>query len=265
MTGETSMSAVLDVKSAYRRLDIVEHYASTSELTTAERVLFERLHPEIAGKKVLDIGIGTGRTTPHLAALSGRYIGLDYSPEMVQRAREIHPGLEILECDARDLSRFGPAVFDFVLFSFNGIDSVSDADRYVVLRQVYTALRPGGIFMFSAHNLASKRTSAFSFKNIHWKSRPIELLSACAYYVKGVLNHLHARSTQVRTADYALLTERATNYQYLNYYVSKALQVEQLERTGFKNMEIFTEDGRPTLVQNVDRDRWLYYVARKPA
>jgi ubiquinone/menaquinone biosynthesis C-methylase UbiE len=259
------MSAVFDVKNAYRRLDVVDYYATTSGLTTAERVLFERLRPHIEGKKVLDIGIGTGRTTPHLAAMSGHYIGFDYSPEMVHRARELHPGLEILECDARDLSRFGPMAFDFILFSFNGIDSVSHADRQVVLKQVWNALRPGGVFMFSAHNLASTRTSAFSLKNINWTLHPIEFLGGCRYYLKGVLNHLSARGQQVRTTDYALLTERAANYQYLNYYISKALQVEQLERAGFENVEIFTEQGQPTRVQNVDRDRWIYYITRKPA
>jgi SAM-dependent methyltransferase len=265
MNGEHSMSAVLDVKNAYRRREVVDYYATTSDLNTAERVLLERLRPHIAGKTVLDIGIGTGRTTPHLASMSGRYIGFDYSPEMVHRARELHPGLEILECDARDLSRFGSAAFDFIWFSFNGIDSVSDADRQVVLKQVWTALRPGGVFMFSAHNLASTRTSAFSLKNINWTTRPVEFLGGCRYYLKGVLNHLRTRRKQVRTPDYALLTERAANYEYLNYYVSKALQVEQLDRVGFKNVELFTEEGRPTRVQNVDRDRWIYYIARKPA
>jgi SAM-dependent methyltransferase len=259
------MEAVLDVKNAYRRPDVVNYYATTNELTAAERVLFERFRSDIVGKKVLDIGIGTGRTTPHLAAMAGHYIGFDYSPEMVQCARKLHPQLEILECDARDLSRFGPEAFDFILFSFNGIDSVSDSDRQVVLRQILGALRPGGAFAFSAHNLASFRTSAFSLKNLHWTLNPWRFLGGCRYYVRGMLNHLSARGNEVRTPDYALLTERAANYQYLNYYVSKALQVEQLERAGFTNVEIYTENGKPTRVQNDDRDRWIYYSARKPA
>jgi SAM-dependent methyltransferase len=259
------MSAVPDVKNTYRRRDVVDYYATTNDLIPAERVLLERLRPEIEGKLVLDIGIGTGRTTTHLAAIAGHYIGFDYSPEMVQRARELHPKLEILECDARDLSRFGAGRFDFILFSFNGIDSVSHADRQVILAQVFAALRPGAPFMFSAHNLASRRTTAYSLKNLHWTAHPLRLLGNLRYYLKGVLNHLRARRREIRTPDYALLTERAAHYQYLNYYVSKALQVEQLERAGFTNVEMFTESGRATGVQDDDRDRWIYYLARKPA
>jgi ubiquinone/menaquinone biosynthesis C-methylase UbiE len=254
----------MDAKDAYRRRDVVKYYAATNELMAAERRLFERLRPEIEGKTVLDIGIGTGRTTPHLAALAGHYIGFDYSPEMVQRARELHPNLEIIECDARDLSRFGQNRFDFIVFSFNGIDSVADADRQIVLKEVFKALRPGSAFMFSSHNLASDRTSAFSLKNLHWTLHPLQLLKSGRYYLQGILNHLRARRNEVRTPDYALLTERGTHYRYLNYYVLKALQVAQLERAGFKDVEIFKEDGGPTRAENDDRDRWLYYLARKP-
>ena len=175
------MSVVMDVKNAYRRRDVVKYYAETNELMAAERQLFERLRPEIEGKTVLDIGIGTGRTTPHLAALAGHYIGFDYSPEMVQRARELHPGLEIIECDARDLSRFGENRFDFIVFSFNGIDSVPDTDRQVVFKEVFKALRPGNAFMFSSHNLASARTSAFSLKNINWTLHPRRFLGGCRH------------------------------------------------------------------------------------
>lgn len=259
------MSTVLDVKNAYRRLDVVDYYATTNDLTAAERVLFERLRPFIAGKAVLDLGIGTGRTTPFLASLTEDYTGVDYSPEMVEKAKELHPKTNLLEADARDLSRFGAARFDFIIFSFNGIDSVSDADRQIVLQQIFWALKPGGVYMFSSHNLSSNRTSAFSLKNLQFHANPIRFLGALRYYVKGMLHHLGARRNEVRTPRYALLTERAAHYRYLNYYISKALQVEQLERAGFKNIEIFTEQGAPTRVENDDRDRWIYYVARKPA
>ncbi|HEY9181939.1 MAG TPA: hypothetical protein VIQ99_01990, partial [Gammaproteobacteria bacterium] len=91
------------------------------------------------------------------------------------------------------------------------------------------------------------------------------LARSCRYYLKGVLNHLGARRHEVHTPDYALLTERATHYRYLNYHVSKALQVEQLERAGFVSIELFDERGQPTGVQRNDRDRWIHYAARKPA
>ena len=244
---------------------MVDYYATTSELTPGEQVLFERFRADIAHKSVLDIGIGTGRTTPYLLTRAAEYIGVDYSPEMIDKAKQLHPDANVFECDARDLSRFGPERFDCVVFSFNGIDNVSNYDRQVILGQVLTVLRAGGLFMFSSHNLASARTSAYSVKNLPFSANPIRLVRSCRYYLKGVLNHLRARRHEVHTPDYALLTERTTNYRYLNYHVSKALQVEQLERAGLVSIELFDEKGRPTDVQRNDGDRWLHYVGRKPA
>jgi SAM-dependent methyltransferase len=258
------MSMAMDVREVWRRSDIVDYYATTSELAPGERALFERFRGDIAGKSVLDIGIGTGRTTPYLMARAAEYIGVDYSPEMIDKAKQLHPGANLFECDARDLSRFGADHFDCVVFSFNGIDSVSDADRHVVLKQVLAALRVGGLFLFSSHNLASARVSAYSLKNLPFSANPIRFVRSCRYYLKGVLNHLRARPHEVHTPDYALLTERATHYRYLNYHVSKALQVEQLESAGFSGVELFDEEGQPTGVQRDDRDRWIHYIARKP-
>jgi ubiquinone/menaquinone biosynthesis C-methylase UbiE len=255
----------MNVREGWRRSDIVDYYATTSELAPGEQALFERFRADIAGKAVLDIGIGTGRTTPYLMARAAEYTGVDYSPEMIEKAKELHPAANLLECDARDLSRFGAARFDCIVFSFNGIDSVSDADRQIVLKQVLATLRPGGLFLFSSHNLASVRTSAYSLRNLAFSANPIRLVRSCRYYLKGVLNHLRARGQEIHTPDYALLTERATHYRYLNYYISKALQVEQLERAGFVAIELFDENGQPTGVQRDDRDRWIHYAARKPA
>jgi SAM-dependent methyltransferase len=259
------MSTRSDVKNVYRQTEVVDYYSTTKELTAAEKHLLERIRSAIAGKAILDIGIGTGRTTPYLMAISADYTGIDYAPEMVERAKQLHPTADILECDARDLSRFGAARFDFVLFSFNGIDSVSHEDRLVILRQIYASLRPGGMFCFSSHNLASRPRPAYSLENLHLSANPLRLLAGLRYYLTGVLNDLSSRRGKVSTADYALLTDMATNYRGLNYYVSKAMQVEQLERIGFSDIELIDLEGVPTRVQNTDLDRWIYYVARKPA
>jgi len=259
------ISTAMNVREVWRRSDIVDYYATTNELTPGEHALFERFRAEISGKVVLDIGIGTGRTTPYLQARAAEYVGIDYSPEMIDKAKQLHPGATLFECDARDLTRFGTGRFDCVVFSFNGIDNVSDSDRQLVLRQVVAVLRAGGVFIFSSHNLASATTSAYSAKNLPLSANPIRLLRSCRYYLKGVLNHLRARRHEVHTPDYALRTERTTNYRYLNYHVSKALQVEQLERAGLVGIELFDEKGRPTDVQRDDRDRWLHYVGHKSA
>lgn len=135
---------------AYSDPEVVRHY-DHSELQPAERYLFERYVP--AGARVLDLGVGAGRTTPHLAARAARYVGLDYSEAMVERARARFPDREIVHGDATDLSRFGDGELSVVVFSFNGLGCLpTDELRARALSEIARVLEPGGAFVFSIHN-----------------------------------------------------------------------------------------------------------------
>lgn len=72
-----------------------------------------------ADQRVLEIGCGEGDL---LAALnSSRGVGVDFSPEMLRRARSRHPQLEFVQADAHDLAAVsGP--FDVIIFS----DTIND-------------------------------------------------------------------------------------------------------------------------------------------
>jgi SAM-dependent methyltransferase len=106
----------------------------------------------VRGGRLLDVGIGTGRTTSLLRLLSADYVGIDYVPEMVEISRQRHPGIDIRHADARDLSEFGTDAFDLVSFSYSGLDSVGHEDRQRILKSFHEALRPGGCLMFSTLN-----------------------------------------------------------------------------------------------------------------
>ena len=79
------------------------------------------------GKKVLDLGCGTGRL---LAALRpARGVGIDFSPAMVQEARRRHPSLEFHVGDVEDpelLDRVG-GPFDVILLS-DTVGSLEDCE-----------------------------------------------------------------------------------------------------------------------------------------
>jgi len=66
------------------------------------------------GLRILEIGCGDGRL---LAALKpARGVGVDFSPEMIRRARQLHPELEIHQADAHDISGLNET-FDVVILS----------------------------------------------------------------------------------------------------------------------------------------------------
>ncbi len=130
---------------------VVGGYAARAGLFPSERVLFGEFLR--AGTRVLDLGVGTGRTTPDLRALASRYVALDYSPQMIAALREAFPGVEAVVADASDLSSFEDGSFDAVVFSFNGIDYLHpEAKRQRCLDEMARVLATGGVAILSSHN-----------------------------------------------------------------------------------------------------------------
>jgi len=70
-------------------------------------------------QRILEIGCGTGSLIAHLKPSHG--VGVDFSPEMIARAKQRHPEIEYHQLDAHDLSRL-EGTFDVVIFS----DTVND-------------------------------------------------------------------------------------------------------------------------------------------
>lgn len=129
---------------------VVTSYLAPDELTPAEEHLFGHyLRP---GSDLLDLGVGTGRTTAALRAVSGSYVGVDLSPQMIAAARQRFPDADLQVADAADLARFPTGSFDAVVFSFNGLDYVPLRRRNAAVREIRRVLRPGGVFIMSTHN-----------------------------------------------------------------------------------------------------------------
>jgi ubiquinone/menaquinone biosynthesis C-methylase UbiE len=135
----------------YRGPEVVSHYASLKYLTACERHLFDTyLTP---GMAILDVGVGGGRTTSYLSRKASRYVGVDYSEEMILLCRDKFPELEFLIVDASDLATFSDGSFDAIVVAFNGLDYVLPAEkRWQCLRECDRVLKAGGVFIFSSHN-----------------------------------------------------------------------------------------------------------------
>ena len=70
-------------------------------------------------QRILEIGCGTGDLLANLSPSHG--VGIDFSPEMIARARQRHPKLEFHQLDGHDLSSLN-GEFDIIIFS----DTIND-------------------------------------------------------------------------------------------------------------------------------------------
>lgn len=139
----------------YDRPEIVAGCRS-DELDQSEGRLLQELIRRGGHAEMLDLGVGAGRTTAAFAHVTRSYLGIDIAPRMIEACRERFGTLRPCEFrvgDAADLTALPDAAFDTVLFSFNGIGCLAPGEREQCLRGVRRVLRPGGVFLFSAHNL----------------------------------------------------------------------------------------------------------------
>jgi ubiquinone/menaquinone biosynthesis C-methylase UbiE len=249
----------------YAALSVVQHYAQLKLLQPAEEAILELLRDRWSSMKMLDIGVGGGRTTQHFAPLVAEYFGIDYSAEMVaacQKRFAASPTAPQIEVgDARDLSRFADNSFDFILFSFNGIDFVSHSDRLKVFQEIARVGKPGGYFFFSSHNLQGLERE-FEFRK-HLGLNPITTyVNLVMFAILRLLNRAFTLD-QLKAANHAIVRDESHNFRLKTYYVRPEAQLQQLD-PNFSEIKVYSwRAGWPItdaeeLRSNVDM--WLYYL-----
>jgi ubiquinone/menaquinone biosynthesis C-methylase UbiE len=257
MNKQPSLDAVN--KNTYAKAKVLDYYDALDELFPAEKVLFEKLSPKIRNSKILDIGVGGGRTTRYLLPLSSDYTGVDYVPEFVERIKGKYESGNFLVADARDLKKFAGETFDFVLFSYNGIDAVSHEDRIKILKEIHRVLKTGGTFMFSSHN----RDYQY-FKKPYWLIKPRinpAFVKNLLSYVFFLPRHLRMKKKEVDTNEYAIVNDSDHRYSLLIYYIGIGAQIKQLEEIGFFDIEAYNAEGEQ--VTTDAESFWIYYLAIK--
>jgi ubiquinone/menaquinone biosynthesis C-methylase UbiE len=106
------------------------------------RILIERARPQ-PGEHVLDAACGTGivaRLVAPIVGPSGRTVGLDYDPIMIETARRLAPEIEWRQGDLQN-SPFPDGFYDLVICQ-QGLQYLPDPNAG--LQQIHRVLRPAG-------------------------------------------------------------------------------------------------------------------------
>jgi len=125
------------------------HFAPLEALTTPAAARLIRHAGVGEGASVLDVGCGTGVVAITAARLGARVTGVDFTPQLLNRAREnaviAQVDIEWREADVEELP-FGNAEFDIVLSQFAHMFAPRPE---VAIREMLRTLKPGGTIAFS--------------------------------------------------------------------------------------------------------------------
>jgi SAM-dependent methyltransferase len=241
----------------------VDEYAYDG-LTPPERAALASVANSCKGKRILDLGVGAGRTVQALRALSEHYVGVDYVPEMVAHCRNRFPNVRFEVADARSLTAFADRSFDLIVFACNGISMVAHEGRLAILKEVRRLLAPYGHFIFSTYNRNNKAHERFfslpdfsmSFHPLHFAARVVRF---GAHTVYGLYNRVRFARHEIRTDEYSIINDRCHHYRTMLYYIHPQHQFAQLRAAGFGNVPTLF-DQRGEWVPETSTDDSLTYV-----
>jgi SAM-dependent methyltransferase len=124
------------------------------------RILALALAHGLAGRRVLDVACGTGKSTAPLVARGFDVTACDISPSMAALAtRRLGPTVSVSVADMRDLpARLG--TFDLVVCLDDSINYLGDREDLVTaFASVARLLHDRGIYVFDVNTLAAYRAS----------------------------------------------------------------------------------------------------------
>jgi SAM-dependent methyltransferase len=125
----------MEFRNVYDDSERAEAYAKLEFPGTyylAYRDLPEIIFKHVKGRKAIDFGCGTGRSTRFLQKLGFDAIGVDISEDMVRQARQIDPKGDYRLIKEGDFTRFGRDAYDLILSAFT-FDNIPTETRKVEL------------------------------------------------------------------------------------------------------------------------------------
>jgi SAM-dependent methyltransferase len=254
-------------RQAYSEQSVVALYSRSGDLQPAEAALLGRLRSALGDMDVLDIGVGAGRTALHLAPAARSYLGVDYAAAMIEACRRRLPGVRFEVGDARSMDFAQDNSFDLILFSYNGIDHLVDAQRDRFFREARRALRPGGFLIFSSHN-ANYIPEIIARNRFRIGSSLIETLRSFKW---STIFRLHNPWIGFRPPPAAgWFFDGVHGYRSAGmYYIRPDLQVAALRRHGMEEIACVGNSERDVVAADDPGIRewtypWVYYSCRTP-
>ena len=166
---------------------------------------------EIDGKRILDIGCGTGLLSVKLSKMGGVVTGVDISPDMIrvaeQRANALSVPVTFVEQPMQQLVGFEN--YDLAVIAIDSLNYVTKREEVIAtLKNVYSALKVNGVLLFDVHSIFKMDEifleGPFTFDNNRiayiWETEegdePHSIYSELAFFIRNETG-LYARFDEI--------------------------------------------------------------------
>lgn len=186
------------------------------------------------GNRIVDLGCGPGLYCQRLAQRGYQMTGIDQSENSIQYAKELCASLPAEFVCGSYLDRLPCSEMDGAIMISQDYGVLSTDQRKAFLKNVRSALKPGGVFAFDVASLAayqaiekSAQPTWSAAEKGFWRSHPFLVL-------EDVFCYPEASCTCYL---YAVLDEELTVYRIWQTYFTPESIAKELEDNGFTLLE----------------------------
>lgn len=133
----------------------------------AYRDLPEIIFRHVRGRKAIDFGCGTGRSTRFLQKLGFDAVGVDIAEDMIRQARQIDPEGDYRLIEDGDFSGFGKNSYDLILSAFTFDNIPTEKKKVELFVKLRGLLRTEGkiVNLVSSPEIYVNEWASFSTKD----------------------------------------------------------------------------------------------------
>jgi trans-aconitate methyltransferase len=133
----------------------------------AYRDLPEIIFKHVKGRKAIDFGCGTGRSTRFLQKMGFDTIGVDIAEDMIKKARQIQPDGDYRLIKDGDFSQFEKGAYDLILSAFTFDNIPTEKSKVELFKKLGGLLKSEGriINLVSSPEIYVNEWASFSTKD----------------------------------------------------------------------------------------------------
>lgn len=212
-----------------------------------------------AGRRLLDVGCGTGKSFLAMVERGWDVVGCDISPAMLEIAAEKAPDVPLHVADVRELPALGE--FDLVWALNDTLNYVmSEEELEAALGRMKANLGPDGVLLFDLNTLRSMR-EMFSLA-----AKEVREVGGRAMHWSGTASAEEVKPGSINSARFEVHGEAEASHEHSQRHFPEASVLAALERAGLDCLEVWGDlDGEQYQPLDEEQHEKAIYLARSAA